>query len=210
MRSALIDRDFRIHDSRPGVDAAAHGLRLLKPLMPQPSGYIHRAYSVVANYYDVIFRVQFLMGTSGDVAHRNQFRPSHVRRFKLPRLADVEQRESVTLIELPLHFFGRDLVVHVGSFISSPSSSAGAFPGKPGCLLARPCSSSAFPDKSSPPGPGPCQSGWRSSHRWPAWSLPTLPNSVCRVPLQFGRPPSPLRPRLGSDLPPPFPPPRCR
>ncbi len=84
----------------------------LESLLPQPCGHIHRANAVMANYHDVVVRIEFLMGARGNISHGHELRAGHVRGFKLPGFAYIEQRECLAVIEFRLHFFGSDFVVH--------------------------------------------------------------------------------------------------
>ena len=74
---------------------------------------------MMANHYDVILRIKLLVRARWNITHGHQLCSGHVRCFKLPRLANVEQHELLALIEPDLHFFGRNLVVHVCHAVDS-------------------------------------------------------------------------------------------
>src|SRR5437660_2726926 len=127
-RSELsVHRHFPIHASRPGIDAAAHGLRFLKSLLPQPYRHVHRSNAVMADNHDVVLRIQFLVCPRGHFAHRHQLGARNLCRFEFPGFAHIEQREILASVELALHFFGGDLVIHIDTAIGQ-STSADAYP----------------------------------------------------------------------------------
>src|ERR1700733_12493710 len=94
----LIRRHFFIHTPRPGIDATSHGLSLFKSLLPQPHGHIHRANAVMANHYNRVVGIEFLVRPRRHIAHGHQLRAIDARRLKLPGLAHIEQSERVSRI----------------------------------------------------------------------------------------------------------------
>src|SRR5579864_6150962 len=121
---------FSIHAAGPRVNAAAHGLCLLEPLLPQPYRHIHRAHAVMTNHYHVIVGIEFLMRSRRHIAHRHQRCAIDARSLKFPGLANIEQRERFLRVQLALHLFGSDFVFHAwcSRSVTSPPTLAHASP----------------------------------------------------------------------------------
>src|SRR5579872_4043650 len=60
---------------------------------------------------DVVVRIKLLMSASRDVAHGYELRSCDRRSLVFPGLADIQQGERITLIELAFHFVSRDFVI---------------------------------------------------------------------------------------------------
>src|SRR5258708_7511128 len=108
-----IHRHLPIHSARPSVNPASHGLGFFKPLLTEPCGHIHGADTVMAISNDVRFRIEFLVGPAGDVAHRNQDCAFDVRGLELPRFTDVEQDERFFALRHVLDVFGSYFVIQL-------------------------------------------------------------------------------------------------
>src|SRR5262249_31718913 len=98
-----IRRHLRINGSRPSINAAGHGLRLLEPLLPQPGGHVQRANSMMAIHNDMVVGVKLLMGAAGNIPHGYQLSAFDADGFELPGLADVEKREAFAAVRHLLH-----------------------------------------------------------------------------------------------------------
>src|SRR5579884_1408946 len=69
---ASVPRHRWIHNRRPCVYASAQRLHVVKALIAQPDGNIHRAHSVMADCDDMRIGIKLMMGTAGDFAHGHQ------------------------------------------------------------------------------------------------------------------------------------------
>ena len=86
-----VARNCRVDLEGPGVDAAGDRLRLVEALLAEPVSHRKAARAVVAEDEQVVFRVEFLVGSPGELAHGDEGAAGDAGGGELPEFADVDE-----------------------------------------------------------------------------------------------------------------------
>jgi hypothetical protein len=101
------------------VDAAGEGLDVLKALVAEPHGDGEGALSVVAEDYDGLVGIEFLVSAAGDLAHGHEEGIGETGGLELPRLPDVQEQRCSGLVALLKVGLGGDFGIEHGSRITT-------------------------------------------------------------------------------------------
>jgi hypothetical protein len=96
----------------PGVDASGDGLSFVEALLTEPRGDREGTSSVVAEYEDGSFVVEFLMSATGDFIHGNELGTFDVRGVELPLFAAIEKEGSGGFSEESFGLFYGNFEIH--------------------------------------------------------------------------------------------------
>lgn len=94
-----VEREARVDGTRPLIDAAGERLCLLEALLAEPHGDVQGTGSVMADNDDGPIGVELRVSARGDVAHGHKGGARNGGGLCLPRLAHIEQKGRVGLLE---------------------------------------------------------------------------------------------------------------